>query len=74
MARDRAYLKGLLARTKAAREATGMSQGEFAKALGLRDREAWSKYETRSPVPHEMIAALSERSGFSISYIITGRN
>lgn len=54
---DRTSIKEqFLARTAFAREAAGLSQEEIAEKLGIA-QSLYSKYEVRSPLPHDLVLA-----------------
>lgn len=59
-------------RTRALREARGLTQAQVAENLGIGE-EAYRKYEKRSPLPHHLLARFAILVGSSVSYIITGK-
>lgn len=60
-----------IARTKLAREATGMTQTEIAMALGV-DQGRYKQYETRSLLPHEMIGRFCAITRVTEKWLTTG--
>lgn len=56
MANRTSIKEQFLARTAFAREAAGLSQEEMAKELGI-EQSLYSKYEIRSPLPHDLVLA-----------------
>lgn len=44
----------------------------MAKALGI-DRETYKQYETRTPLPHDMIPPFLELTGHDPWFLFTGR-
>lgn len=66
------YLKSFCARIASAREGAGYTQQEMADALGIK-RDAYSKYEFRSLMPHHLIPAFCRLTGFGPWYILTGQ-
>jgi len=65
------YNKGLLARTRELRERKNWTAEEMALALGV-PAERYRKYETRTPIPHELIERLALVADSTVHYIITG--
>ena len=49
-----AFRDAFITRTKQSREARGLTQREMAIALGI-EKEAYSKYESRSCLPHHLV-------------------
>jgi transcriptional regulator with XRE-family HTH domain len=66
------YRKEFLARTKLARMSTGLSQGEFANLLGMK-QDRYKQYETRTLLPHYLIVDFCEKCGVSEEWLISGR-
>jgi transcriptional regulator with XRE-family HTH domain len=62
----------IVARTKALRAASGHSQQSMADALRI-SFEAYKKYETRSPLPHHLMAAFTAIVNCDINYLVTGK-
>lgn len=60
------------ARTKLCREAAGYSQGAIAKRLGI-ERDTYAKYESRSPLPHHLVAPFVALTGVSYDYLFAGK-
>lgn len=67
------YRKAFCARLKAIREATGLSQKDFAKEYFGLERDKYAKYETRSLLPHHLISVLSDLTGHDTYFILTGK-
>lgn len=61
-----------IARIRAAREASGRTQGEMAYALGI-PLANYEKYEGRSPLPHHLIGRFAEITRVSLDYLFLGR-
>jgi transcriptional regulator with XRE-family HTH domain len=70
---DAGFVKALCARTRAVREACGMTRTEMATALGV-GYEAYRTYETRCALPHRLIARFSQISNTTPTYLFTGRS
>ncbi len=66
------YKKTFIARLKAIREAAGYTQTEFARGLGLKDRDAYAKYESRSLLPHHLITKVCDLTGHDPYFLLTG--
>lgn len=66
-----AFAKTFLARVRAAREATGMTQAEMARVLGIR-QSAYEKYETRTPLPHRLIVHFAAVTGADVDQLFLG--
>lgn len=66
------YRKLLAQRTKALREARGLTQQEMADFLGIK-WETYKKYENRSPIPHHLIPKFCTLVGTDPNYLITGQ-
>lgn len=66
-----AYRQDFLRRTREAREATGLARDDFAKLLGV-PKEAYTKYETRSLLPHDLTAQFLLITGASYTWLFTG--
>jgi transcriptional regulator with XRE-family HTH domain len=63
-----------LARTAAAREARGFNQTKMAKLLNDdMEQGTYSKYETRSPLPHQYIVRFVEFCGVDYEWLFTGQ-
>ena len=71
MARS-AFLAGLHSRMRTLREGQGMSQTELARRLKC-TREQWSKYETRSPLPLDLVVPFCRLMGCEVEYLLVGR-
>lgn len=63
-----------LARTCAARKLVAPSQDEFAPRLqdGMK-QDHYKQYETRSPLPHELIDRFLKLTGVNYEWLFTGR-
>lgn len=66
------YKKALIARVKAARVASGLTQEEVALAIGA-TRDRVLKYESRTPLPTYLIEPFAEATGQDPFFILTGR-
>ena len=67
------YKEAFLARVKGAREAAGYNQEEMAGELDI-SRDRYAKWETRSLLPHQFIAAFAEITGHDAWFILTGQS
>lgn len=65
------FKHGFIARTRLAREATGWNQREMAEALNI-PLKNYESYETRSMLPHDLIARFCRIARISIDYLFTG--
>ncbi len=72
MAKASAFRAEFIARTKEARERTGRNQTDMATILGIK-QDRYKQYETRSPLPHEFIAAFCLATNVSEHWLFTGR-
>lgn len=63
----------LCARTKALREATGMTGEQMAIVLGV-PVERYRKYENRSPLPAYLMQRFAITVGTSLDYLLTGKH
>ncbi len=70
--REMQYRKAITARLKLLRESTGKSQPEMAETLGV-PLDRYRKYETRTPLPGYLIEPVSAVTGYSVTFIVTGR-
>lgn len=61
-----------IARVKALREGKGMTAAQMATALGI-PAERYRKYESRSPLPHDLIERFALIVGVSVEFLMTGR-
>jgi transcriptional regulator with XRE-family HTH domain len=61
-----------IARTKALRELNGKTSAEMAMALGI-PPERYRKYESRSPMPHDLIEKFALIVGQPLAFVMTGR-
>lgn len=59
-------------RTKVLRALTGMDMKSMARALGI-PYERYKKYETRSPLPHDLIERFALITRVPAEYVLTGR-
>lgn len=66
------YELEFLARTFAAREATGLTQDKFGEKLGGFSQDHYKQYEIRGPLPHHLIGPFLEITGVSYAYLFTG--
>lgn len=65
------YRQEFLQRTREARDTTGLSQGDFAKLLGL-NKDIYAKYENRSLLPHDLTPTFVAVTGASYTWLFTG--
>lgn len=65
------FKRGFIARTRLAREATGWNQREMAEALDI-PLKNYESYETRSMLPHSLVARFCRITRVSIDYLFTG--
>lgn len=75
MAKDQAksaYKTDFIRRTKEARKARGYSQEELSELLGI-DQPKYSKYETRSYLPHDLIPRFCLACGADPAWLFTGK-
>lgn len=70
----RRFLADFLGRTRAAREMRYRSGREMAEAMGWgSDRQpTYSKYESRSPLPHYLIPQFCRICGVRVEWLMTG--
>ena len=61
-----------IARTKALRESKGWTAAEMALALGI-PAERYRKYESRTPLPHDLMERFALITGVPVEFLITGR-
>lgn len=66
------FQRQFIERTKQLRERRGWSQQEMADALQI-SLSRYSKYEQRSPLPHEFIDLFTRLVGCDIDFYITGK-
>jgi len=66
------YKSEFIARTKQAREARGYSQVQVAELLGI-DQPKYSKYETRSYMPHDLIPLFCLACAVETAWLFTGK-
>lgn len=59
-----AFKRAFIARTKAAREAKGLTQDQMARLLGLK-QDRYKQYETRTMLPHELIPVFCFETGIA---------
>lgn len=60
------------ARVRALREAKNWTTAEMATALGI-PSERYRKYETRTPLPHDLLEPFALITGVSVEFLVTGR-
>jgi transcriptional regulator with XRE-family HTH domain len=65
------FKRGFIARTRLAREATGWNQREMAEALNI-PLKNYESYETRSMLPHPLIARFCRIARIPIDYLFSG--
>lgn len=61
-----------VARTKALRELSGMTGPQMATALEI-PYERYKKYETRSPLPHDLVERFALITRVPVDFVMTGR-
>lgn len=66
-----AVVSAFIARTKQARDRSGFTQAEIAKILGIK-QDRYKQYETRSPLPHEFVAAFCAATRVSEVWLFNG--
>jgi transcriptional regulator with XRE-family HTH domain len=66
------YKQAFIKRVKAAREATGMKQWQVAEALGM-PQDKYKQYETRTLLPHHLIARFCILTRITTEWLLTGR-
>jgi ribosome-binding protein aMBF1 (putative translation factor) len=66
------FRRDFLKRVRQARETTGWNQREMAEALGI-PLKNYESYETRTLMPHHLIARFCLLTHISIHYLFTGR-
>jgi hypothetical protein len=67
-----AYKAGFLGRVKAARELRYSTQEEIAEVLGM-PQPKYSKYETRSLMPHQLLPRFCKACGVTMEWLIAGK-
>lgn len=70
--REEPYRKAITARLKLLRESAGKSQPEMAEMLGV-PLDRYRKYETRTPLPGYLVEAVSKITGYSVTFVVTGK-
>jgi ribosome-binding protein aMBF1 (putative translation factor) len=66
------FRRDFLMRVRQARETTGWNQRQMAEALGI-PLKNYESYETRTLMPHHLIARFCLLAHISIHYLFTGR-
>ena len=66
------YEEMFIARTKALRALAGMNAKEMATALDV-PYERYKKYESRTPLPHELLERFALIARVTVDFLITGR-
>jgi transcriptional regulator with XRE-family HTH domain len=61
-----------IARVKALREMKGVTSAQMAELLGV-PAERYRKYESRTPLPHELVEKFALIVGVTVEFLITGR-
>ena len=69
---DKLYRQAFVKRTKYLREQAGFTQESMAKALRI-TKDAYAKYEQRTPLPHYLIGPYCEAIGHDPWHLITGK-
>lgn len=69
---DAKFKRGFLERTRMIRDSADYTQVSMATALGV-DRETYKQYETRTPLPHDLIPRFLELTGHDPWFLLTGR-
>ena len=67
-----AYKAGFLGRVKAARETRFRTQEDLCEVLGM-PQPKYSKYETRSLMPHQLIQRFCMACGVSMEWLIAAK-
>ena len=66
------YKEAFCARLRGVRKAAGYTQEQMAKKLDI-TRDNYAKYETRSPLRHDLIAEVAKITGHDTWFLLTGR-
>ena len=66
------FKRAFIARTKAAREAAGLTQVQVAQALQIA-QDRYKQYETRSYLPHDLIPGFCLACRVNPAWLFTGR-
>lgn len=66
------YRRDFQQRLKALRVLSRLTQEQVAAELGLKDRDAYAKYETRSLPPHDLIPAICDLFSVSCDDLMRG--
>ena len=69
---ERAYVEGILRRTREASAKMGLSQAGLAALLRI-GKDTYKTYETRSPLPHYLIEQFCGVTHTDVHYFVTGR-
>jgi DNA-binding XRE family transcriptional regulator len=62
-----------IARTKQARDQSGLTQQEMADILRIK-QDTYKQYETRSPLPHQYVTAFCAATHVTTQWLFTGRH
>lgn len=67
-----AFNRAFRSRVVRAREDAGLTQVKMAAALGI-EKDAYKKYEYRSPLPAYLMVRFSIITGKSLAWLLSGR-
>jgi transcriptional regulator with XRE-family HTH domain len=67
------YDRALVARTRELREALGWTQQKMADALNIPGAR-YRTYESRGPLPYDLVKPFAELTGASIEFVVTGHH
>ena len=65
------FKKAVIARTKAVREGRGMTQAALAGLLEI-PQDKYKQYETRTPLPHNLIPKFCAIGQVTVYWLLTG--
>jgi transcriptional regulator with XRE-family HTH domain len=70
--REAEFNRAFCGRVRAARKASGMTQADMARLLGI-SRSTYGRYETRTPLAHDLIEEFVAITGIAIKDLFGGR-
>lgn len=65
------YRKAFVQRVKAARIRSGKTSQDVAHSLGI-PKDTYLRYETRTLLPHHLVAAFCQLTGEEVTWLVTG--
>lgn len=65
------FRKAFVGRVRQIRESLGWSRQEAAELMGV-SLDSWTKYETRTPLPHHLIPRFCRATRVDVWYLFTG--